>query len=406
MVGNTANMDSITAFSQQTNGNNALTSGNGIAAQPNGTLYPHHIRVSNNIVHDCCGGGIETGNADYVTIEDNTVYNNAWYSCYDCSGISIGWCSNFDTDTTNYKIIIQRNKCYNNKDEIPAIQGGGITDGEGIIIDIEDGSAGGVPAYTGRMLIAENICFGNGGDGITLFKTNHVDVINNTVYLNDLSPSINRGGICPNQTQNSTILNNIVVAPAGKVVMGNPLVADYNLYWSTSGSPAGSLIQKSGPHDVKADPLFVYASLDATVADFHTQAASPAINAGTAVVARVGSTVNAPATDFSGTARPSGAGFDIGAYEYVSAFAGRVNDSRVCKVSPLTVSSNHLNDKIEIRLGSKGDVRILQMNGNSVASFDKVQTAQWDTRSFPAGAYIVDAKTNGEHLDRNILIVK
>ncbi|MDD5570728.1 MAG: hypothetical protein PHD97_06170, partial [Bacteroidales bacterium] len=223
IIGNTANMDSVTAYAERNNGNNPLTSGNGISAQtnPNGTIYPHHIRICNNIIHDCCGGGIGTGNADYVTIEDNIVYNNAWYSCYDCSGISVGWCSTFDNNTSTYKIIVRRNLCYNNKNEIPAIQGGGITDGEGIIIDIQDGTAGGVPPYNGRILVENNICFNNGGDGITCFRTNHVDVINNTCYLNDQSASINRGQIAPNQTNNTTILNNILYAPASKNVMFN-----------------------------------------------------------------------------------------------------------------------------------------------------------------------------------------
>ena len=109
---------------------------------------PHHVLIRNNVVHDCGGGGISTQQSDHITIEDNIVYNNAWYSPYDCSGISIGWNSNFDNDTTHYKTIIRRNICYNNKNCVQAIQGRVPTDGEGIIIDIQDGTAGGVPAYT------------------------------------------------------------------------------------------------------------------------------------------------------------------------------------------------------------------------------------------------------------------
>jgi parallel beta-helix repeat protein len=257
------------------------------------------------------------------------------------------------------------------------------------------------------MLVANNICFGNGGDGITLFRSNHVDVINNTVYLNDQSPSINRGGICPNQTQNSTIMNNIIFAPAGKMAMaGNPLVADYNLYWSSSGSPSNSLIQTLGTHDRKADPLFINASLNSALADFHVQYGSPAIDGGASVVARVGSTVNAPTTDFSGNMRPSGGGYDIGAYEYVPTRAEPGNAMHAVVPSQLTVSPNPCRGIAGIQLGSTGDVRIMPMNGAAVDAFHSVRSAQWDTRALPAGMYTVEANTGGVRLSRELVVVK
>jgi hypothetical protein len=52
------------------------------------------------------------------------------------------------------------------------------------------------------------------------------------------------------------------------------------------------------------NPLFVNPS----AGDFHLQAGSPAIDAGT-MIALV-------ATDFDGIPRPQGAAYDIGAYEY------------------------------------------------------------------------------------------
>ncbi|MGD0613722.1 MAG: choice-of-anchor Q domain-containing protein [Anaerolineales bacterium] len=52
------------------------------------------------------------------------------------------------------------------------------------------------------------------------------------------------------------------------------------------------------------DPKFV----NPTGADFHLQSGSPAIDAG--------SPLNAPDSDFDGNARPRGAGYSIGAYEY------------------------------------------------------------------------------------------
>jgi hypothetical protein len=50
IIGNNANMDSITAYAERNNGNNPLTSGNGISVQPNGTQYPHHILIKTYMI--------------------------------------------------------------------------------------------------------------------------------------------------------------------------------------------------------------------------------------------------------------------------------------------------------------------------------------------------------------------
>lgn len=388
IIGNNAKMDSITAYGQRTNGNSPLTSGNGISLQANGTKYPHHILINKNIVHDCGGGGIGTQNADYVTIEDNVVYNTSWYSCYDNSGISVGWCSNFDQNTSDYKIIIRRNICYDNKNEIPAIQGGGITDGEGIIIDIQDGSAGNVPAYTGRTLIENNICFNNGGDGITLFKTNHVDVINNTCYLNDRSRAINRGQIAPNQGKNTRIFNNILYSLAGKAINLNccpnvNLSMDYNIYWTSGGSPSASLIKATGPHDLKADPKFKQPSANPALADFHIQPGSPAIGIGTPFLA--------PDFDIEGNPRSSATGFDIGAYQYNNTTSVNVLDNDFS----FTVYPNpgSTNTTLSIKSAASATYRI---------SITNILGESFSQQSFLATAGISNLKIPLQNLKRGI----
>jgi len=333
------------------------------------------------------------------------VYNNAWYSPYDCSGISLGWNYNFDDDTTDYKVFVCRNMCFANKNCIPAIQGGTVpTDGEGIIIDIQDGTAGNVPAYTGRMLLENNVVFNNGGDGITLFKTYHVDVINNTAYLNDQTAAINRGQIFPNQGKNTRIINNIMFAPAGRYVMqdccpNTNLIVDYNLFWSGSGSPAASLIGKTGTHDKKADPLFVNASVDPAVADFHLGVGSPAIDAGTSS--------GAPAVDFDGNARPFGAGIDMGAYEYGAGSRVRPARALLAPASPaITVFPNLRTGIVRIRLASRGDITVFAMDGSRVASFANVVNADWKTAGAAGGVYLVKATIQGECTTRMLAILK
>ena len=406
IVGNNAAMDSATAFADRADGNNCLTSGNGIMSYQSGTSpYPHHIVIRKCIVRDCGGGGISAQTTDYITIEQNTVYNNAWYSPYDCSGISLGWNSNYDNDTTHYRVFVRRNQCFSNKNCVPAIQGGTVpTDGEGIIIDIQDGTAGNVPAYTGRMLLENNVVFNNGGDGITLFKPNHVDVINNTAYMNDRTAAINRGQIFPNQGKNTRILNNIMFAPAGRYIMQDccpnaNLTVDYNMYWSGGGSPLSSLIGKTGTHDKKADPLFVNPSVDPAVADFHLKAGSPAIDSGMSA--------GAPATDFDGNARPWGAGIDMGAYEFGAGSSMRPSPARVTPASPVIAMFRDLRAGcVRIRLASQGDIAIFSVNGSLAASFTNVTAAAWNTAAAARGVYFVNAVAGGARISKTLLVVK
>jgi hypothetical protein len=81
-------------------------------------------------------------------------------------------------------------------------------------------------------------------------------------------------------------------------------------------------------------PLFV----DEGNKHFHLQATSPAVNAGTNT---------GIATDYDGTSRPQGTGYDIGAYEYVIPVAVNsvvVNDGSTqrSKVASLTITFNQI----------------------------------------------------------------
>ena len=57
--------------------------------------------------------------------------------------------------------------------------------------------------------------------------------------------------------------------------------------------------------------MFVNASIDPTVENFHLTSVSPAIDNGANTLSP-----QSQLTDFDGVVRPQGAGYDIGAYEY------------------------------------------------------------------------------------------
>ncbi|MEH1938449.1 MAG: right-handed parallel beta-helix repeat-containing protein [Nostoc sp.] len=255
VIGNNANVTLDYAMSQKTNKQNPLTNGNGINVDGRKNGHVHHIRILNNKVHDCGGGGISVVEADYVKVDNNTVFNNAWYSVYGNSGISM--LSNWNSDNNRgYKMFVTNNKTYNNRMYIPWIAVGRITDGNGIIIDSSrNDNNSQLGAYTGRTLVKNNLTFNNGGSGIHAFFSEHIDIINNTAVLNNQSPEIKGGQIYAHTSDDVRIINNILYAFPGKDININVknknVIYDYNIYINSSK------VTVQGPHDIVADSEFL-----------------------------------------------------------------------------------------------------------------------------------------------------
>lgn len=288
------------------------TNGLTIGASGTTSARPDHVIVRNCVVHDFPGGGINAIQADYVTIENNLVYNNAWYTMYGCSGISILTPVNNDR-STDYKNIIRNNICYNNRTEIPWIGTSdfSLSDGNGIIVDVNitpqtDGVAVGEGEYTGRTLVENNVSVNNGGSGIHSFKAKHVDIINNTAYHNTCKYETGYAEIWTNNCEDVNIVNNIMYArPGGNCNLQTKYATEkysHNLYFN------GKVNMATGTGDKTADPLFVNLSTDRNEADFHLRTGSPAIGHGIHTDYMSG-------VDIEGNSRPA-SGVDAGAYQY------------------------------------------------------------------------------------------
>lgn len=302
------NNDSVTlnyALTQKSNLDNSITSGYGILVD--GHTLNHHIRVVNNKVYKCGGAGIQFSHSDYVTVKNNKVYDNGWYSPNGNSDISLYQNANSDNNT-GYKNYVINNVSYGNYNYIPFSITGTITDGNGIIIDdsknTQNNSTYGV--YTGKTLVANNLVFNNGGSGIHTYYSGHVDVINNTAYMNSQNPAINGGEIFAMESEDVNILNNILYSASGKKLTSNwnnsNVTYDYNIYFNSTD------IAVLGPKDLQMQPQFVNPSTDSAFADFHLQSTSPAINSGTPNLA--------PKTDRDRNSRPLCGAYDRGAYEF------------------------------------------------------------------------------------------
>jgi len=279
---------------------NPLCNGNGIFidGRQDGAAKPHHIQIDHNRIWQCAGGGVGTAEADYITTEDNEVSENAWYSRYGASGISyyLGW--NLDNSSAT-KMIIRRNVVYDNRSIVDVTAGGtppyALSDGNCIIVDSnQNNTDSGSVAASGRTLVENNLAFDCGGGGVTIFASAHVDVFNNTTFMN--SQVVDYGEIFDNQSSDVQIENNICYSrPGASTVAAYAPVAlalDYNLYFN--GTPKNLA---AGAHDLTADPLFTVAETDFARADYHPLPGSPAIGSALASVA--------PSDDVYGQPRPS-----------------------------------------------------------------------------------------------------
>jgi parallel beta-helix repeat protein len=215
-------------------GNNSLTSGNGIngcAGGGSNSLVSHHFIAINNSIHDMGGAGLTSCAAEYLFWQHNTVYNTSSTSGYQVSGIDItvpaalaaGSYTKTAADVLPYNIVVAYNIAYSNS-EGPSIASPH-TDGNGIIIDTSFGSSScptcGTP-YPGNILILGNLAYNNGGGGIHIFLSQNVTVANNTVYSNYrdlLNPGKPRGELSNVGSANTTWINNIAIANPGSGVL-------------------------------------------------------------------------------------------------------------------------------------------------------------------------------------------
>ena len=289
---------------------------------------PHHITVRNCVISKCAGGGIAGLETDYLTVEDCVVFDNCWYMKYAGSGITTlnNW--QFD-DEPGYHIIIRRNLVWNNRTLVPWVKTGKLSDGNGILLDVTnkkgpvlnnpDGDATVTtaavqnlspekkremerPEWTARALIENNVSAYNGGSGIHVFRTCHVDIINNTTYWN--GSSVDYEELFPNASFDIVIKNNVIIPrPGGRVTSNHnnhDIVWDYNIY------PVDQNVFK-GEHDIVADPMVLEPGIDLSRADFRLDRKSPALNSGDGSCA--------PETDIYGKKRPRGKSVDRGAFE-------------------------------------------------------------------------------------------
>ncbi|MDQ2734058.1 MAG: right-handed parallel beta-helix repeat-containing protein [Pseudomonadota bacterium] len=267
-----------------------------------GIKVVHDVIITNMKLHDCAGGGVAAQGADALTITYNQIYGNGFWTVFDTSGIDLFHLTDAPGSSTQggYKNVIAGNTVFGNHSNFPSI---GflpveITDGNGMIIDDNmhmqaakgKNDVQGVP-YTGRTYIASNILYSNGGRGIHVYESAHVDIANNTTY-NDMlsnSPGMIFGEIDAQSSADINIVNNVAININNKMIDFNDNSYSYSFnLWD------GSNVPFVGTDDVVGVAMLT----DPANANFTPTLSSPAVASGT--------TTLSPTLDVTGRVRRTG----------------------------------------------------------------------------------------------------
>lgn len=176
--------------------------------------------------------------------------------------------------------------------------------GKGIMFEADKGN----PAH--HITIQNNIIeFRDVGIALTLGDFHDIFIYNN-VFKAKLNDNVWGAAFALTNVTNYQIFNNITADchPQHRKISGGSGTINYNLAWNSDNSRI-SLDPELQSNEISGvNPLFVNYSANYGVNDYHLQAGSPAINAGTSI--------ESLSIDKDGTSRPNGSAYDMGPYEY------------------------------------------------------------------------------------------
>ncbi len=311
------------------------------------SVAKNYVKIKNCISRENGRAGIEVIFCNYVYIDDNIAAEN-------CKGVG------FSQGITAYRVTgrevyFRRNISHDNYDGDDPEHCG--TDGSGFTLDTAEPNGGAV--------FINNVAYNNVGTGFGVFKSSHAYFINNTSFnngkKNQFITECRVVGLPDGPSNDLVFRNNIFACRASQVSVlklkyaySEPprnVLFDHNLYYrvnsgadadifgveitSSQGdstchltldefrdltfpSDTGDIELNWGDSSLVASPDFV----NWRAGDFRLIETSPAIDNGSGVYA--------PDNDYYNTPRPQGAGFDIGAYEYVP--GGGVNSQNDEKI--------------------------------------------------------------------------
>jgi hypothetical protein len=220
-----------------------------------------------------------------VTVRNNVIHNMLAVSLDSCGITSEGIFTNLGV---NGNYLFENNSIY-----------------AGISIGIKLSNQRGT--IIRNNVIHDNATYGVSltGPGVSPPENFNVEIYNNTI-VNNAGTGVAIGYMSAAKLRNNIVFGNAAGKQVSTFTSSN-ISSDYNLY-SATGSTGTGLIEGGNTQVLAlATSLFV----DPVNGDFHLLSNSPAVDTG------VDLSATGFSTDISGTARPQGSAWDIGAYEFV-----------------------------------------------------------------------------------------
>jgi hypothetical protein len=222
----------------------------------------HHLRFIANSMSNTGGSGIGTRNCDYLTADHNIINHNGYMPASTSVPQWYGWTSgiSFNSDQwfdnySGFHNVISNNIVVGEYDS-----SANHTDGNGIILDLSNGSYNASTANTPPALIINNVVYGNGGRCIHAFVVTNFWIVNNTCYKNNLDPTLgNAGSFTTNNSHDGYFINGISVSWSSNypTYTQEGTNANINYYADLSFGSAINFTPAIPSQFIQADPLFV-----------------------------------------------------------------------------------------------------------------------------------------------------
>ncbi len=208
----------------------------------------HHITLKDNTIGYYTASGAKfKGGCDYITVDHNVIYNNAWWTTGGTGGLIIKTIHQIDNSKAT-KVKVVNNLFFGNESRIfshvfkKGFSKLVIDEGESFLLQQKEDprKKGAISGhYEGRYLVKNNLILYN-GKGSSLNKVQRVDFVQNYLCCNGTTANNpSAGGIRGNHTNYDNFLNNYISSCGDRLAIS--VVGEHNIF---KGNIAKSKTQK------------------------------------------------------------------------------------------------------------------------------------------------------------------